>query len=108
MRFSTGTELETPYTVQFNLGMDKADRRAAARSASTWSESQGYNLPLMHDLNPVSGSDPDRRGLYRGEHRSDRRALRGACPVTSRTRPPARSRRIVTEGQSWYTGLELN
>jgi hypothetical protein len=88
MRFSTGTELETPYTVQYSLGAEQAVGSRGAFDV-TVTRALGYNLPLMKDLNPVvdpqPGSTPDH-------------------PLDPNTGSIAT---IVTEGRSWYTALDL-
>jgi hypothetical protein len=87
LRFSTGTELDTPYTVQFNLGVEMALGKHAAFGANVV-RAQGYHLPLMVDLNPVV--DPS-----------------GLLPV-HRDRTSGSIAAIVTEGRSWYSALETN
>jgi len=115
MRFSTGTELETPYTVQYNLGLERPIGRHSAVRANVI-HTLGYHLPLMKDLNPVSGlfpALPDGFALLTGDLT--------ACPVDQidpelsvgvpcHARDPEHGSisAIVTEGRSWYTGLELN
>jgi hypothetical protein len=88
MRFSTGTELDTPYAVQANIGVEgTAGRRGMWRADII--RSQGYHLPLMRDLNPTTnirpGMQPDH--LYDNDS--------GSIAA------------VVTEGRSWYTGINL-
>ena len=54
MRFTTATELDTPYTVQYNLGYERSFGASQAFRADLV-RALGYNLPLMKDLNPVAG-----------------------------------------------------
>jgi hypothetical protein len=114
LRFSTGPELETPYTVQWNLGLERAlGQRQAFRV--DFVRSEGHDLPLMRDLNPVAGLVPGTFGLD-----ILTRALT-ACPVEEidpdlevgvpcHARDPAHGSiaAIVTEGRSWYTGMSLD
>ena len=100
LRFSTGTELETPYTVQHSLGMEHAIGSHASWSANL-TRALGYNLVVLRDLNPVIGIslgdpnnpvpvDPDNIGI----------------PV-HRDKNVGSIAAMVTEGRSWYTGLDL-
>jgi hypothetical protein len=114
MRFSTGPELETPYTVQYTLGLERAIGSQSAFRADVI-RALGYHLPLMKDLNPVSGLVSGMFGLP---------LLTGdltACPVENidpdldigvpcHARDPEHGSiaAIVTEGRSWYTGLNLD
>ena len=108
MRFSTGTRLDTPYTVQWSLG---AERRVGSRGSVQIEATRalGYHRPLMKDLNPVTGfkdlfptdpehaiiTDPDPRYLYYYE------------PVHGGDTTTGSIAAIVTEGRSWYSGLDL-
>ena len=87
LRFSTGTELSTPYANQFNLGAEGAIGRGA------WSanlvRTLGYAQPRMKDLNPVI----DASGI-------------NALPV-HRDPTVGSIAAVVTEGRTWYSGLEL-
>jgi outer membrane receptor protein involved in Fe transport len=88
LRFSTGTELETPYNVQYNLGVERlVGRRNVVRANAT--RSQGYHIALLRDLNPVI----DVNLLGFPEHRD---------PTTGSIAA------VVTEGRNWYTGLDLS
>ena len=102
LRFSTETELETPYAVQANIGMDiPIGRNGAFRTNLT--RSRGYNLPLLKDLNPVIGLfsaggscpnnlDPD---------------LKEGIPCHGNDPAVGSIAALATEGRSWYTGLDL-
>lgn len=114
LRFSTGTRMDTPYTVQWTLGLERAIGQDHALRVNLV-RSRGHHLPLIKDLNPVSG-------LVSGTFGLD--LLLGtltACPadqidptldigVPCHARDPEHGSiaAIVTEGQSWYTGLDLN
>lgn len=105
MRFSTGTELETPYAIQANVGFEQA---VGARGAVevNFIRSQGYNLPLMRDLNPVVAVDPP---CVDSEGQPDPTNL--FCPGTvpvHRDRTVGSISAIVTEGRSWYSALETS
>jgi hypothetical protein len=95
LKFSSGTELETPHTVQYNLGVDrKLGKHGAVRADLV--RVLGYDLPMMVDLNPVTCvpdledplSNPDCIGLP--------------------GHPDTTIAAIVTEGRSWYDALDLN
>jgi hypothetical protein len=106
MRFSTGTELETPYSVQFNIGMDKAIGERSAFSANL-TRSQGYNQPMMIDLNPVDGLVYPGLDCTEANLDPDIEPYEGLpCHLNDTTTGSIAA--LVTEGQSWYTGLELN
>jgi len=114
MRFTTATELETPYTVQVSLGFERGlGSRAAFRADLI--HSLGYHLPLMKDLNPVTGLVPGLDGLPLLVGDETR------CPVdkidpTLEVGVPCHAAdpehgslaALVTEGRSWYTGLDLS
>lgn len=90
LRFSTGTELDTPYAVQANVGVEGAVGRGGAWSANLL-RSRGYHTPLMKDLNPIVGYDNfGVPGIPR--HVDDSTGSIAA---------------IVTEGRTWYWGLDL-
>jgi hypothetical protein len=114
MNFSTATELETPYTVQFTLGYERLIGPSAAFRADLV-RIQGYDLPLMKDLSPVTGLISGLSGfpLLVGQET--------ACPVdridpTLEIGVPCHANdpehgslaTLVTEGRSEYTGLDLN
>ncbi len=87
LRFSTGTTLDTPYAVQYSLGTEwGVSERGAFRINAT--RALGYHEALLKDLNPVAYVD------YQG------------IPVHV---DPAHGSiaAFVTEGRSWYTGLDL-
>src|SRR5262249_35682912 len=52
LRFSTGTEMNTPYTVQHSLGFERTIGTHASWGAGV-TRALGYNLVLLRDLNPV-------------------------------------------------------
>ncbi len=94
MRFSTGTVMDTPYSVQYSLGFDRRIGRGAAFSAKAVRQ-LGYHIPLMRDLNPVveiirSPDDPDGPGIP--IHRDSEFGSIAA---------------VVTAGRNWYSGLNL-
>ncbi len=103
MRFSTGTRLDTPYTVQGSLGAEWAlGRNGSAQIEAT--RAVGRKLPRMRDLNPVTavencaGPDPvNPDPLYRF-----------TCMPVHGTDPETGSiAAIVTDGRSEYTGVDL-
>jgi hypothetical protein len=111
MRFSTGTRLDTPRTVQWSLGLE---RRIGSRGSVQVEATRalGYNLPLMKDLNPVvaykdpwfneyvAQPDPELRYYYTPVHRDEAAGV----PYEEQTGSIAA---IVTEGRSWYEGLDV-
>ncbi len=102
MRFSTATELETPYVVQYNIGGDVA---TGARSAFKWDflRSLGYNQPLMLDLNPVNGKIPN--GVECNEQNLD---PDGLVPCHLRDPSTGSIAAITTEGQSWFWAFDTS
>jgi len=103
MRFSTAPELQTPYTVQANLGLDW---RLGAKSAAGFNvqRARGYNLPLMRDLNPVSGLRSV--GVDCSEENLDPELEVGLpCHLADPTTGSIAA--ITTDGESWYTGVNL-
>jgi hypothetical protein len=100
LRFSTGTELETPYTVQHSLGMEHAIGSHASWSANV-TRALGYNLVVLRDLNPVVG-------INTGDPNNLQPVSSGAVgfPV-HRDKNVGSIAAMVTEGRSWYTGLDL-
>ncbi len=87
LRFSTGTTLDTPYTVQANVGVEGAVGKGGAWRANVI-RALGYHYPLMRDLNPVIGSTAEEMPIHRD-------------PTTGSIAA------VVTEGRTWYTGLDL-
>jgi hypothetical protein len=98
LKFSTGTELETPHTVQYNLGFDRRlGERAAIRVDLV--RVHGYDLPMMVDLNPVT-CVPD---LEEPLNNPECIGLPGHPDTTTGSIAA-----IVTEGRSWYDALDVN
>ena len=54
LRFSTGTELKTPNTIQTSIGFDRLLGRHSSVGARV-TRVRGFNQPLLVDLNPVDG-----------------------------------------------------
>lgn len=88
LRFSTGTRLDTPYTVQYGLGAEWAVGTRGSFEAGV-TRALGYHQALLRDLNPVTGLDP----VGVPQHRD---GTVGSIAA------------IVTEGRSWYNGLKLD
>jgi len=87
LRFSTGTTLDTPYANQYNLGAEWAVGRHQSIEANAV-RVLGYHIPLLRDLNPVVGTDAQGIPVHRD-------------PTVGSIAA------IVTEGRSWYSGLDL-
>jgi len=88
LRFSTGTEMDTPYTVQYNLGVERAVGPHGALAAGV-TRTLGYNMVLLKDYNPVVDFDFNGMPVHRDPNTGSIAAM-------------------VTEGRSWYTGLDLS
>jgi hypothetical protein len=87
LRFSTGTELDTPYTVQWSLGAEAAvGASQTVRGSAT--RAIGHHLTLMRDLNPVVSKDVNGMPVHRDPSVGSIAAF-------------------VSEGESWYSGLDL-
>ena len=86
LRFSTGTQLDTPYSVLYNLGLERSVGRASFSANVT--RSLGYHQMLTKDLNPVIGE-----------------TAQGAPEHVDGTTGSIAA--FVSEGRSWYTGLDL-
>ncbi|HEY3174227.1 MAG TPA: carboxypeptidase regulatory-like domain-containing protein [Candidatus Polarisedimenticolia bacterium] len=87
LRFSTATELDTPYTAQYSLGVEHAVGEHGSWSAGV-TRALGYHQVLLRDLNPVIDTDPF------------------GIPIHSDPNVGSIAA-ITTEGRSWYTGLDL-
>jgi carboxypeptidase family protein/TonB-dependent receptor-like protein len=87
LRFSTGTTLDTPYTVLYNAGLERAVGAHGAVSADVI-RALGYHQVLTRDLNPAVGTDAQGFPVHRD-------------PTTGSIGA------FVTEGRSWYSGLDL-
>jgi hypothetical protein len=87
MRFSTATELDTPYAVQYTLGADRALGQFGALSLEAV-RVLGYHQVMMRDLNPVVTTDANGMPIHRD-------AEVGSIAA------------ITTEGRTWYTGVTL-
>jgi Carboxypeptidase regulatory-like domain/TonB dependent receptor-like, beta-barrel len=87
LRFSTDTRLDTPYTVLYDLGVERAVGARGAFGLNV-TRALGYHQILSRDLNPVVDPNP------------------GGLPVHL---DPATGSiaAFVSEGRSWYTGLDL-
>jgi outer membrane receptor protein involved in Fe transport len=90
LRFSTGTRLDSTQANLFNLGFERAVGTHGAFSANV-TRSRTYHVPLMKDLNPVIGTDFNGIPI----HEYDQVNVGSIAAV-------------VTEGQAWYSGLDLN
>lgn len=99
MYFSTGTELDTPYSTQYNLGVEVATGRRSVFHADAV-RSLGYHLPLMRDLNPVVNVSDAGTPQAKPRHLDESLGIRFDRLVGSIAA-------LVTEGRSWYTGLTL-
>jgi len=89
LRFSTGTRLDSTQANLFNLGFERAIGTHGAFSANV-TRSRTYHVPLMKDLNPVIGKSVQGVPI----HAYDQVNVGSIAAV-------------VTEGQAWYTGLDL-
>ena len=87
LRFSTGTTLDTPYTILYNLGVERAVSTRGSISANA-TRALGYHQTVTRDLNPVIGESV--QGVP--EHPDTTTGSIGA---------------FVTEGRSWYSGFDL-
>lgn len=88
LRFSTGTRLDTPYTVEYALGAEWAvGTRGSIEAGLT--RALGYHQALLRDLNPVLSKNPDGSPHHRD-------TTVGSIAA------------IVTEGRSWYNGLKID
>jgi hypothetical protein len=106
MRFSTAPELETPYTVQFNVGLDMALSEHSALGINL-TRAQGYHLPLMLDLNPVDGlTNPGVACTAENIDPSIEPYEGLPCHLSDPSTGSIAS--ITTAGRSWYSGLDLN
>jgi hypothetical protein len=110
LRFSTDTELDTPYTVQYTLGIEQATGRNSAFSANAI-RALGYHLPQMRDLNPVVEIDCG-DGTTHPVTQPDpcvgipvHLDAFGGVPLPERTGSIAA---LTTRGRSWYSGLDLS
>jgi hypothetical protein len=107
MRFSTGTELETPFTAQYNIGVDLGTGPHSAFRANVI-RAGGYNLPLMKDLNPVSGLTPAVLADCTEENINPDLEPYEGLPCHLGDPETGSIAAIVTEGRSWYTGVDLS
>ena len=104
MRFSTAPSLETPYIVQANLGIERRVGAHGAVQAGVL-RAQGYHLPLMKDLNPVSGLIPPGVDCTPGNIDPD--LDYGGIPCHLGDPLTGSIAAITTEGRSWYTAVDL-
>lgn len=103
LRFSTATELETPYTVQYSAGVERALSRSASARIDVV-RSLGYHLPRMRDLNPVVAVEPPCPDGNGGIDPNDL-FCPGRTPIHADGTVGSIAA-IMTEGRSWYTGVE--
>jgi outer membrane receptor protein involved in Fe transport len=87
LRFSTGTTLDTPYTVQWSLGAEAAvGDTMSVRAGAT--RALGYHQTLMRDLNPPVSKDFNGMPIHPDDSVGSIAAF-------------------VSEGRSWYSALDL-
>ena len=105
MRFSTAPELETPYTVQYNLGIEVPTSRNSAFRANAM-VMNGYHTPLMVDLNPPEGTTqfpfgvcPDDIAPFEDE------VIGFPCHVNDPSTGSIAA--LTTDGRTWYEALDL-
>jgi hypothetical protein len=92
---TTGDTLDTPYTVQANLGFEARVAKSTVFSANVV-RARGHHLPLLRDLNPTvefAFQGADKIPIHRSFTQNG--GLIGS--VAS----------VETVGNSWYTALEL-
>lgn len=87
LRFSTADRLDTPYAVQHTLGAEWAVGARGSIEANV-TRALGYHQALLRDLNPVVERDVLGIPIHRD-------------PSTGSIAA------IVTEGRSWYSGLDV-
>jgi outer membrane receptor protein involved in Fe transport len=105
LRFSTDTELETPYTVQFSLGVEQSIGKHGAARANLI-HSLGYNIPLLRDFNPVVGLLNLTQGVdCPGD--VDLSLETGGYPCHGPDPDTGSIAATTTDGRSWYWGLDL-
>jgi outer membrane receptor protein involved in Fe transport len=103
LSFSTGTELDVPYSVQWNLGIDTpTSQRSVFRANVT--RSQGYHLTTLKDLNPVIGLYLPGPGSCPGNLDP---TIEEGIPCHGNDPNVGSIAAIVSEGRSWYTGVDL-
>jgi hypothetical protein len=92
--FTTGHELNTPYTVQASVGLEARVARSTVLSAGAVG-ARGHHIPLLQDINPVTeffliDNDPGRQfPIHRYEEIGS---------IAS----------FETMGNSWYSALDLS
>jgi len=87
LRFSTGTTLDTPYTVQYSLGTEWAVREHGSFRVNA-TRALGYHSALLKDLNPVAYLDAQGIPVHLDPEHGSIAAF-------------------VTEGRTWYSGLDV-
>jgi hypothetical protein len=87
LRFSTDTTLETPYTVLYNLGIERSLGEGGSLFANA-TRSLGYHQTLTRDLNPVIGKTAQGVPVHVDDTVGSIAAF-------------------VSEGRTWYSGLDL-
>ncbi len=107
MRFSTASELETPYTAQFNVGVESRIGEYGALRANVV-RALGHHLPLMKDLNPVSGLTPTVIPICSEEYIDPDLEPYEGLPCHLGDPETGSIAAIVTEGRSWYSGVDLS
>lgn len=105
IQFSTETKLDTPYTVQFNLGLERSFGEHQALGANVV-RSRGYHLPLMKDLNPVDGLFPVQLQVCNEQTLDPDLEFGLPCHLDDPSIGSIAA--LTTEGRSWYSALELD
>jgi Carboxypeptidase regulatory-like domain/TonB dependent receptor/TonB-dependent Receptor Plug Domain len=103
LRFSTDPQLDTPYTTLFNLGVERGLGPRDSMHANAM-RSIGHHLPLMRDLNPVSGL------VEPGDDCTPANVdptLDVGLPCHLADPTVGSIAAITTDGRSWYWGVGL-
>jgi len=87
LRFSTGTTLDTPYTILYNLGFERAVSMRGSISVNA-TRALGYHQTVTRDFNPVIGESVQGVPIHPDD-------TTGSIAA------------IVTEGRSWYSGFDI-
>ena len=103
LNFSTATRLDTPYSVQFNLGIDTpTSARSIFRANAT--HALGYRLAHLIDLNPVIGLYSPGPGSCPGNLDP---TIEEGIPCHGNDPNVGSIAALATTGRSWYRGLDL-
>ena len=106
LRFSTDTKLETPYTLQWKVGIQHRFNDQSSFGVE-FNQSRGHDMTVLLDLNPVTGifnPGTECSAMFQEPLSDDTIGL----PCHLRDPALGSIAALTSRGRNWYTGLDFN